>query len=413
MFKLPIRFLLVISLTVILLISPIAFRVHAQDDDLNDPNSNQVIVVLKDDAKDSDTVSSDMAKTHGLEVHHTYKSAVKGYSAKIPKAKLDKVKKDPRVKVVVEDREVHAFAQTVSTGDSRIQFSTASANKGSGIGVAVIDSGIDLTHPDLVKNIIAEKSCVKTARTANDDNGHGTHVAGIIAALNNTTGVVGVAPEAKLIAIKVLNSKGSGTISNIVCGIDWIITNANKYNIKVANMSLGGGGVSDNNCGKTDNDVMHQAICKARDVGITFVVAAGNDGADASKSTPAAYDDTVITVSALADSDGKPGGKGTSTSYGGDDTFASFSNFGSVVDIAAPGVSIYSTYKGGKYATLSGTSMATPFVSGAAALYIKSHVGSSWQQVRDGLKQLGEALGSGHTDPSGKHPEPLVLVGSL
>ena len=129
----------------------------------------------------------------------------------------------------------------------------------------------------------------------------------------------------------------------------------------------------------------------------------------------AAYDDAVITVSALADSDGAPYQKGSPTAYGVDDTFATFSNYGSVVDLGAPGVDIYSTYKRGRYAYLSGTSMAAPHVSGAAALYIKKNSASAptWNQVRDGLKALAENLGSGHTDPSGLHPEPFVRADSL
>lgn len=289
----------------------------------------------------------------------------------------------------------------------------ANVNKGIGIGVAVIDTGIDLTHPDLKANIVANKSCVRFKKNANDDNGHGTHVAGTIAALNNSTGVVGVAPEAKLIAVKVLNAAGSGTWSQVICGIDWVTANAAKYNIKVANMSLGGGGTSDNNCGNTNNDALHKAICKSAAAGVIYIVAAGNSAVDASTSVPAAYNDTLITVSALADSDGQSGGLGAATSYGADDTFATFRNFGSVVDLGGPGVSIYSTYKSGSYATLSGTSMGSPHVAGAAALYLKSNPGASWTSVRDGLTASGEALGSGHTDPSGSHPEPVVLAGSL
>src|SRR3990167_7109871 len=115
----------------------------------------------------------------------------------------------------------------------------ANLNKGTGIGVAVIDTGIDLTHPDLKANIVANYSCIRGKKTGNDDNGHGSHVAGTIAAINNGTGVVGVAPEAKLVAVKVLNSAGSGSWSSVICGIDWVTANAGTFKIKVANMSLG------------------------------------------------------------------------------------------------------------------------------------------------------------------------------
>ena len=178
-------------------------------------------------------------------------------------------------------------------------------------------------------------------------------------------------------------------------------------------MSLGGGGNSDNNCGITNSDALHKAICASRDAGVTYVVAAGNETDNASNHVPAAYDDAVITVSALADSDGAPGGIGLATSYGPDDTFATFSNFGSVVDLGAPGVAIKSTWKNGGYNTISGTSMATPHVAGAAALYLQKYPGSTWIDIRNGLIGLGEPLGAGHTDPPGFHPEKVVFAGSL
>ena len=146
---------------------------------------------------------------------------------------------------------------------------------------------------------------------------------------------------------------------------------------------------------------------------MTIVVAAGNSGADASTSVPSAYDDAVITVSALADADGRPGGLGGATAYGADDTFAGFSNYGPAVDIGAPGVGIYSTWKGGAYNTISGTSMASPHVAGAAALYLATHGGASWTEVRDALRAGGEVAGAGHEDPSGLHAEPVLLTDPL
>ncbi|MDO8497112.1 MAG: S8 family serine peptidase [bacterium] len=373
---------------------------------------DKYIVVFKDNVVNPQDVADEMARVHGLSIDHVFTTAIKGFSATIPQARLDKVKSDSSVQFVSDDKVVEASAQTTPTGINRIN-ATSNTNEGNGIGVAVIDTGIDLTHPDLQANIIANYSCVRGKKTGKDDNGHGSHVAGTIAALNNTTGVVGVAPQAKLIAVKVLNSNGSGTWSSVICGIDWVTANIVKYNIKVANMSLGGGGSSDNNCGNSNNDALHKAICKSAQAGVTYAVAAGNDNSDANSSVPAAYDDTVITVSALADSDGQSGGLGSPTSYGVDDTFAGFSNYGSVVDIGAPGVSIYSTWKSGGYSTISGTSMATPHVAGAAALYIKSHPGSTWSQVRDGLVSAAEGLNAGHTDISGLHPEPIVQANNL
>jgi len=240
------------------------------------------------------------------------------------------------------------------------------------VDIAIIDTGIDLKHPDL--NVVGGKNC-SSGKSYDDGNGHGTHVAGIAAALDNSIGVVGVAPGARLWAVRVLNNAGSGTISSVICGVDWVTANAAI--IEVANMSLGGSG--------SDTDsALRRAINNSVAAGVTYVVAAGNSSADAANYVPAAYD-AVITVSALADSDGKSGGLGPATSYGADDTFATFSNYGADVDIAAPGVSIYSTYKGGSYATMSGTSMASPHVAGAAALYKAINPAASPADVRSYL----------------------------
>ena len=389
----------------------------------DDRTEDNYIVVLRDNVSDEDSVIDGISRAHGFSVGHKYHKAIKGFSAVIPKSKLGKVKSDPRVEFVSEDRMVYAdgkpgkpvndFAQKTSSGVRRIG-ATGSLNKGTGVGVAVIDTGIDFSHPDLAANISsASKTCVSGTRNAKDDNGHGTHVAGTIAAINNLTGVVGVAPEAKLFAVKVLNKNGAGTWSSVICGIDWVTSNAALYGIKVANMSLGGLGGSDNNCGNTNNDAFHKAICRSVAAGVTYVVAAGNSGTSTANSVPASYDDAVITVSALADSDGLPGGLGSATSYGADDTFATFSNFGSAVDLGAPGVAILSTWKGGSYNTISGTSMASPHVAGAAALYIKSNPLASWTVVRDALISLGEALGAGHSDPSLLHPEKVLQAGVI
>ncbi len=392
----------------------------------HEPNGKvpgQYIVVLKDGAGDSASVAAEMAAANGLGILHVYGHALRGFAASVPEGRLARIEHDPRVAFVSEDRLVSADGkpgsgstqpppQAVPTGVNRIG-ALADPGKGAGVGVAVLDTGIDLTHPDLKDNIIASKNCLSTRKSATDDNGHGSHVAGTIAAADNAIGVIGVAPRAKLAAVKVLNSQGSGTWSSIICGLDWVTANAAALNLKVVNMSLSGGGSSDDNCGLTNGDALHQAVCRVRDAGVTVVVAAGNSGASAMMEVPAAYDDAVITVSALADSDGSAGGLGAATAYGADDTFASFSNYGSVVDIGAPGVNIRSAWKGGSYATISGTSMASPHVAGAAALYLAGHPGADWLQVRDGLRAAAEPVGAGHTDPSGLHPEPVLKAGAL
>lgn len=350
----------------------------------------QYIVVFNEAVANPAAAASDMARLHGLGLTHVYEFALNGFAAAIPAARLDAVKADSRVLFVSEDREVSIGAQTLPTGIDRIdaEQTATHTNKGTGVNVAVIDTGIDLTHPDLAANIVGGKNC-STGRSYSDGNGHGSHVAGTIAAINNADGVVGVAPEAKLWAVRVLNNNGSGSWSSVICGIDFVTSKApaNSGPITVANMSLGGTGSDDGNCGLSNNDALHQAICRSVAAGVTYAVAAGNETDNAANHVPAAYDE-VITVSALSDSDGKPGGTGgapTCRTGELDDYFATFSNFGADVDIAAPGVCILSTWKGGGYNTISGTSMATPHVAGTAALYIATHPGATPAQVKNAL----------------------------
>jgi subtilisin family serine protease len=230
-------------------------------------------------------------------------------------------------------------AQTLTWNIDRVDAEISWAiSTGDPVKVGVIDTGIDLKHPDLQANIKGGYNAINPLKSANDDNGHGTHVAGIIAALNNSIGVVGVGPNIDLYAIKVLNASGSGYLSDVIEGLDWAVTNG----MKVVNMSLG-----------TSQDVQsfHDAITNAYNAGVVIVAAAGNSGG--AVVYPAAYPE-VIAVSATDQNN----------------QIASFSSRGPEVDLAAPGVSIYSTYKGQSYATLSGTSMAAPHVTGAAALII-------------------------------------------
>jgi subtilisin family serine protease len=350
------------------------------------------IVVLKD-AVDSDAVAQLHGHRYGAIVDHIYKYALHGYSAVIPNDKVAALRTDENVSFVSEDRTVEALAQTAPTGIRRIGASSDGVtqtlpNDGAGVGVAVIDTGIQLDHPDLAP-VNAGKNCVRKNRSPADDNGHGSHVSGTIAARENGIGVVGVAPGASLYAVKVLNSAGSGTWSQVICGIDWVTANA--ATIKVANMSLGGAGTvtpSHADCTNGNADALHTAICRSVKAGVTYAVAAGNSAADSTSFTPAGYEE-VITVSALSDSDGIPGGTGGAPSCRTterDDYFASFSNFGAPVDIAAPGVCILSTWLGGGYNTISGTSMATPHVTGAAALYIAANPGATPAQVKAGLQ---------------------------
>ena len=318
------------------------------------------IVVLKAGASSSAVVAR-----HGLAPDVVYSAALNGFAGAFPAARVEKLLRDSQVEFIEEDQVVTIGAQTLPAGINRIDaelnatvIAARTAGTGVNVDIAIIDTGIDLTHPDL--NVVKDVSFVKGTRTGNDDNGHGTHCAGIAAARDNTAGVVGVAPGARLWAVKVLDRNGSGTMSNVIKGVDYVTSNASS--IEAANMSLGGG----------NSDALNLAISNSVAKGVVYAVAAGNSAVDAASSSPA-NSPVVLCVSAMVDTDGIPGGSGPSTSYGQDDTFASFSNYGAVVDIAAPGVNVYSTYKGGAYATMSGTSMASPHVTGAVALYLATH----------------------------------------
>lgn len=425
-------------------------RAQAQSDPIREPTASngasvipgQYIVVFNDSVANPDDVESRLAGRFRGERIASYRSAIRGFAAKLSDSEVAILKSDASVAFVAEDKMVSIAeadrdlirldrgtlsgashrsisgaavpAQVLPTGINRINAENK-VNTGVGVNVAVIDTGIYTSHPDLQAAIAGGKSCVRGTSSYVDQNGHGTHVAGTIAALNNSQGVVGVAPGVKLWAVRVLDRNGNGTYSSIICGLDFVTSKAPKNGgpITVANLSLGGSGTNDNNCGNTNNDALHKAICRARDAGVTIVAAAGNSNANASGFVPAAYDDAVIAVSALADSDGVLGGAGAGTGYGADDTFATFSNYGSAVDIGAPGVNIYSTWLSNSYATVSGTSMASPHVAGGAALYIATHPSALWGEVKNALVSAGESNGSGHTDLSGKHPEPVLRVDSL
>jgi subtilisin family serine protease len=274
------------------------------------------------------------------------------------------------------------------------------------VDVAVIDTGIDLDHPDLT--VYRAKNCIGRG-TGDDGNGHGTHVAGTIGAKDNEIGVVGVAPGVRLWAVRVLDNRGSGTTSSVLCGVDYVTQNEDA--IEVANMSLSGGGSDpDNVVGScSTGNGYHDAICRSVEAGVTYVAAAGNEAVDAKSSVPAAFDE-VITVSAPRTSTGLPGGGGVASCRADvDDTFADFSNFGADVDLIAPGVCIRSTWLNGGYNTISGTSMAAPHVAGAAALYKAASQGATPAQVQAALRSAGTSDWSNVDDKDGTK-EPLLHV---
>jgi subtilisin family serine protease len=236
-------------------------------------------------------------------------------------------------------------AQVLPWGIDRVDAELVwpSGNTADPVKVGIIDTGISNSHPDLLANVKGGVNTINPTKGWNDDNGHGSHVAGILAALNNDIGVVGAGPAIDLYAIKVLNRNGSGFLSDVIEGIEWAVANG----MQVVNMSLGTG---------PDVQSFHDAVIAAKNAGIVVVAAAGNSGG--SVSYPAAYPE-VIAVSATDQNN----------------MIASWSSRGPEVDLAAPGVSIYSTYKGTGYATLSGTSMAAPHVAGSAALVLNTPVG--------------------------------------
>jgi subtilisin family serine protease len=342
--------------------------------------SRAVIVVLRDDV-DADATASEHAQRFGAAVSNVYGAALRGYAADVPERQLAALQRDPRVAFVEDDRIGYAI-DSVPTGIDRIEADLSSQRSGDGVGavatgIAIIDSGIS-AHPDL--NIAGGFNCTGNNRKSwSDGTGHGTHVAGIAAARDNGTGVVGVAPGAPVWAVRVLSTTGSGTLSWFVCGIDWVASNAVAKGIKVANISLRFTGSDDGNCGNTNNDSAHRAICGAVAQGVTFAVGAANDNVDFAATIPAAYDE-VLTVTGIADFDGRPGGLGAATCLADeDDTAAFFSNWttpgssDSLHTIAAPGVCILSTsnVRGG-FTTKSGTSMSSPHVAGTVALCISS-----------------------------------------
>ena len=347
------------------------------------------IVVLKDSA-DAGAVAG-KASTLGATVDSLFGS-INTLVVSLPLLRLGSLQKDPRVAFVTPDRSVRLLDNAAGTGATggvptgvlRIGAAPVAGVAGPErkTAVAIVDTGI-MPRPDL--NVVGGYDCANDllgdllgggGGATKDNNGHGTHVAGIVAARDTGQGVVGVSPGTPLYAVRVFTSFGSGSLSNVICGLNWVAENAAKDNIKVINMSLGGEGSDDGHCGATDQDAFHAAVCRVTAAGVTVVVAAGNDGGDVAKTVPASYDE-ALAVTAMADFDGKPGGlfQGSSpcSTKGTDDTAASFSDWAVPASpdanhvIAAPGVCITSTWNDGKFKSISGTSMASPHVAGLVA----------------------------------------------
>ena len=323
------------------------------------------IVTLKKTAGFTSTSATgkSLIAGYGGTVKRTFKSALNGYAAKLTVAQAKRLAANPSVAYVEQDQVVHADATQSSApwGLDRIDQAslplsgtyTYPDTAGSGVTAYVIDTGVRITHSQISGRASYGYDFIDGDSTAQDGNGHGTHVATTIA---GTT--YGVAKAAKIVAVRVLNNSGSGTTAGVVSGIEWVTTNHTSP--AVANMSLGG----------SASTSLDTAVANSIASGVTYAVAAGNSAANASSYSPARVA-TAITVGATTSADAK----------------ASYSNYGSTVDIFAPGSSILAGYNTSDTATatLSGTSMATPHVAGAAAVYLAGHTSATPAAVASAL----------------------------
>ncbi|WP_158578750.1 S8 family serine peptidase [Spongiactinospora rosea] len=332
--------------------------------------TDRYIVLLKPTVTSTQAVAGEHVKTHSGRLVGVYTHAFSGYTATFTARAAEELKRSPDVESVERDATVVAFEQTVPTGIRRI-LATQNPNldidsvddRRVNVDIAIVDSGIDAQHPDL--NVVASTDCTSGVCVDNagtDGNGHGTHVAGIAGAIDNDSGVVGAAPGARLHSVRVLDDEGAGSLSAMAAGMDWVARNS--ATIEIANLSLG--------CEGCESNAINTAIANSVNRGVVVAAAAGNGATDAAAFFPANNPD-VITVSALNDLDGLPGGQGGDQppcrpEPDQDDTLAETSNYGRTIEITAPGVCIESTWPGGRYAVLTGTSMATPHVTGAAGV---------------------------------------------
>jgi len=343
----------------------------------------------------------------GFRSDHVYSAAIRGFSARLNTTQIQALENNPWVNYVEPDGTMNISAlalpqspaaqakgnkggggggapsQVLPWGIDRIDadISSTAAGNGSGtvsnVNVYVIDTGTQVTHPDL--NVVG---FVNFAGGPDDDcNGHGTHVSGTIAGIDDVAYVVGVAPGAPITAVKVLGCGGSGTTSGVIAGVDWVTANAALP--AIANMSLGG----------SASTALDDAVRNSAAAGVFYSLAAGNDGTDACTQSPAragaGTNNGIMTVAATSSNDSE----------------ASWSNYGSCVDIWAPGVSILSDYKGSTTKTLSGTSMASPHVGGTGALFLSTHGGFTPANVEASLKS-----GSVTTTRKSKDGRPIQIV---
>ncbi len=308
-----------------------------------------------------------LERDRGFRADHVYSAAVRGFSARLTARQIADFENDPSVAHVEPDGIMQVTAQILPWGIDRIDADISSTLAGNGTGAItgvnsyIIDTGIDTKHVDL--NVVKHVNFAGGPNT--DCHGHGTHVAGTVGARDDASNVVGAAPGLPQTGVKVLGCGGSGTISGVIKGVDWVTANAVKP--AIANMSLGGGA----------NLSLDTAVTNSATSGVFYSLAAGNAGLDACNYSPARA--------------GTHNGVMTTAATDKTDSETSWSNYGSCVDIWAPGASILSTKKGGGTTTMSGTSMAAPHVGGTGALYLSSNTGSSPAATEDALKAKANA----------------------
>jgi len=306
----------------------------------------------------------------GGQVYQTF-NIVPAVAARLSPQAVDALSRNPNVAYVEPDYAMFAHSQTVPWGIDRVfgdesySFPTWETSKGNGIKVAILDSGIDEDHEDL--QVAGGTTTVDGTHWGSDGSGHGTHVAGTVAALDNSLGVVGVAPNVELYAVKVLSDGGSGSVSSVAAGIDWAVSQG----IPVLNMSLGG---------SSDSQTLRDACDAAYAAGHLLVASAGNNGNPGGRGDNVGYPAKYASVIAVA----------SSTT---NDTRSSFSSTGPDVELIAPGSNILSTLPGNNYGTYSGTSMASPHVAGVAALTWAANTSLSNQEIRQILRDTAEDLG--------------------